>query len=298
MTVGAVVSAALLSGCLAPPPPPSSRGSERGPEYVALGDSWVSAPLVPDLTGTPIDCGQSSQNSPRLVAQELGITRFVDASCGGAKTKHLYEAQKPALGGLLGVAPPQLDALSRDTTLVTIGIGGNDVRFPNTALECINIVPIPLGPPPFGQPCRDHLTAGGADPLREKIAETRPMIDRALRDVRRRAPRAEVYVIGYPTALPHSGPGCWPTVPLLEPDVVYLRERYQEMNRMLARSARANGVHFVDTYTTSIGHDVCQPTGTAWINGATFDPPALPMHPNAMSLRETARLIVEAIRST
>ena len=291
------VLVAVLTGCLPSPPPPAAQVRETGPRYVSLGDSWISGPLVPDMVGTPIDCARSSQNAASLVAAQLGIERFVDVSCGGAKIEHLTEPQKPALRGLLGIAPPQLDALTKDTTLVTIGIGGNDVKFPNTAIACANLLPVPLGPPPFGQPCRDRLTAGGTDEVAERIAQTAPRLRRALREVRHRAPRAQILVIGYPTALPQDGPGCWPRVPLLAPDVEYLRARFEDMNEMMRAAARSAGATFVDTYSTSAGHDVCQPVGTAWVNGVTFDPPAAPMHPNALSYRHSAQLIVDAVRA-
>ena len=32
--------------------------------YVALGDSYTSAPLVPNQHGEPIDCGRSDQTIP------------------------------------------------------------------------------------------------------------------------------------------------------------------------------------------------------------------------------------------
>jgi hypothetical protein len=267
--------------------------SER---YVSLGDSWISGPLIPDLVGNPIDCARSSNNAPSLAARELGIADFVDVSCGGARTVHLHEPQKPALGGLLGIARPQLDALDATTTLVTLGIGGNDVRFPETAIRCANFLPIPLGPPPFGQPCVEMMTAGGVDRVSARIAETRPRIDRALAEIRRRSPGARVFVIGYPGAIPDTGPGCWPQVPILEPDMRYLRDKFKEMNAMLAAAARRAGARFIDTYASSIGHDVCRPTGVAWVNGVTLDPPAFPLHPNGMSHANTARLIVRAVR--
>jgi hypothetical protein len=39
--------------------------------YLALGDSYTSAPLVPNQHGQPIDCGRSDHNYPSLVAQEF-----------------------------------------------------------------------------------------------------------------------------------------------------------------------------------------------------------------------------------
>lgn len=291
---GAVVLLAMgVAACAASPAPQPA----TGPRYVALGDSWISGPLVPDISGQPLDCGRSTQNSPSVIARELGFQRFVDASCGGAKTDDLTKSQRTTLRGLFGTTPPQLDALTADTTLVTIGIGGNDINFSSTALKCVNLLPFPLGPPPFGQPCVERLTASGVDQVAAKIAATRPKIDEALAAIRQRAPRAAIYLIGYPTALPDTGPGCWPTAPILEPDVRYLRDKFKEMNRMLQDAATAARVHFVDTYTSSIGHDICQPVGTAWVNGATLEPMALPMHPNAMSHANTARLVVEAVRN-
>lgn len=45
----------------------------QGAVYVALGDSYTSAPLVPNQHGEPIDCGRSDHNYPSLVAQALGV---------------------------------------------------------------------------------------------------------------------------------------------------------------------------------------------------------------------------------
>lgn len=299
--IGIVGTVALLAvvaaACGAAPPPLSAEGADvsvAAGRYVSMGDSWVSGPLITDFVGTPIDCGQSSRNWPRLVAAALAVERFRDVSCGGADTDDLWEPQEPTLG-IFGDAPPQLDALTADTTLVTIGIGGNDAKFASTALKCVNLLPFPLGPPPFGQPCRDRLTEDGVDSVTEKIAEAREKVDEAFAEIRRRAPRARVLVIGYPTALPQAGPGCWPRVPILPVDVEYLRQRFEDMNAMLAAATARAGFEFVDTYTSSVGHDVCQPTGTAWVNGATLEPLALPMHPNEYSHQHTAGLVLERL---
>ena len=64
-----------------------------GGVYVALGDSYMSAPLVPNQRGDPIDCGRSDHNYPSLVAAAFGFGTFVDVSCGSAETKHMTEQQ-------------------------------------------------------------------------------------------------------------------------------------------------------------------------------------------------------------
>src|SRR5258708_24306794 len=92
--------------------------------YVALGDSYTSAPVIPNQHGDPIDCGRSDHNYPSLVAEALGAATFVDVSCGSAETKHMTEPQTGLPLG--GTNPPQFNALRPDATLVTVGIGGND----------------------------------------------------------------------------------------------------------------------------------------------------------------------------
>jgi len=74
-------------------------------------------------------------------------------------------------------------------------------------------------------------------------------------------------VVGYPVILPNSGSGCWPVVPIAFGDVPYLRGVEKALNAMLAAVAAANNATFVDTYTASIGHDVCQDPGTKWVEG-------------------------------
>lgn len=293
--VTALVLGAVLAGCASSAPPIERPGATGPTRYVALGDSWVSGPLVPDPIGTPIDCGRSSRSFPWLLAESLDVAQFADVSCGGAKIRDLTRSQKATFGGR---PAPQFAALTPDTTLVTIGIGGNDVKFPDFAIDCANLIAIELGPPPFGRPCSVGLTENGVDEVSRRIQETRPRLDAALAGIRRRAPLAEVYVIGYPVALPDAGSGCWPRVPILPPDVEYLRAKYIEMNAMLADAAQVAGYHFVDTYAASIGHDVCQPVGTAWVNAITFEPNGIPMHPNSLSHANTASVVAGQVRAS
>ncbi len=50
---------------------------------------------------------------------------------------------------------------------------------------------------------------------------------------------------------------------------------------MVIRSAaQSGGATYVDTYTSSIGHDACKAPGTAWVNGIIPTSPAYPLHPN------------------
>ena len=129
VTLG-VVALAGLSGCDSgtsaanvetSASPSATAAAPAGPTYVALGDSYTAAPGVP-TTEQESGCLRSSGNYPSLVAAALG-RELVDVSCSGASTPSLVEGQR--VGD--GTAAPQLDALTPDTSLVTLGVGGNDL---------------------------------------------------------------------------------------------------------------------------------------------------------------------------
>src|SRR5215467_15609307 len=105
--------------------PAASAAGASGPSYVALGDSYTSGPLIPHQTGNPAGCLRSTHNYPSLVAAALGAVSFTDASCAGATTADMT-AQQAVAGG---VNPPEVNTVSAGTTLVTLGVGGNDVGF-------------------------------------------------------------------------------------------------------------------------------------------------------------------------
>lgn len=255
--------------------------------YVALGDSYASGPLIPLQTGKPLGCARSDHNYPQLAAQKMGIADFVDVSCGGATTDNLAEPQAVP-GGLNG---PQLDALDETTGLVTMTMGGNDIGFGQIVSECATRSPLQ----PLGSACKDFFTSGGTDQLAERIAATAPKIADALSAISHRAPHARVALVGYPTILPDTGPGCFPLVPFSPGDVAYLREVEKQLNAMIEAAAEAHDATFVDTYEPTIGHDVCQLPGTKWVEGLVPTAPAAPVHPNALGMEAMAVAVAEAV---
>jgi hypothetical protein len=117
-----------------------------------------------------------------------------------------------------------------------------------------------------------------------------------LADIRQRAPHARILLIGYPDLLPETGNGWWPLVPIAHGDVPYLRNVEISLNAMLAATAAKAGVGYVDTYTGTIGHDACQPSGVKWVEGLIPTSLAVPMHPNASGGHAMARLILAVLR--
>jgi lysophospholipase L1-like esterase len=256
--------------------------------YVALGDSYTAAPLGVNELGPPAACLRSARSYPALVAAALHPAGFTDVSCYGAHTQDMLAAQPT----LTGANRPQLSALSRRDSLVTLQIGGNNVGFGEVLATCAALSLTD----PWGAPCRAHYTAGGTNRLARAIAALRPDIAAVLAQVRRRAPRARVLLLGYPDLLPARGTGCWPEVPVARGDVAYLRGEEVALNQMLAAQAARAGDTFVNTYAASVGHDACQPGGVKWVEGLIPSSLALPFHPNAAGERAMAREVLAALR--
>jgi lysophospholipase L1-like esterase len=251
--------------------------------YVALGDSYTASPLTGTNAGPPPGCFRSVNNYPHLTATALGA-QLTDASCSGATTKEFSAAQQTDAG----TNPAQYSALAKDTKLVTVGIGGNDIGFSEIVKSCLSATP-------FGTPCKDHYTAGGTDELRQRINALGGKLAGVLKEVHRRSPDARVALVGYPSVLPATGPGCYPAVPITPGDVAYLRGVLADLNTRIQRSADAGGATFVDTYTSTVGHDICQAPGTKWIEGLVPTAPAAPVHPNAQGSAALSRAVVSTL---
>lgn len=278
--------------------------------YVALGDSYTAAPLSSVPAGTPggsyyydgddnpYTCGQSDTNYPRQIARWLGLCTttydvpnaglepthpaFVDISCGGAKTTDMWTSQTISYGGS---NPRQLDAfegIDREAVeLVTIGIGGNDVGFGRLQTECVE-----KPNTPGGSPCSENPEL--VMEIQSAIGELSGRLTALVAEVHRLAPNADILLFGYPALLPEepvlSGlpEGCWPYIPILPKDVTYLRNVEKALNDTIRNASAGAFTHYVDWYKASIGHDMCQPPGIAWVNGVVLAPPSFPVHPNVL----------------
>jgi lysophospholipase L1-like esterase len=252
--------------------------------YVAMGDSYTAAPLVPS-TDTSNGCLRSSGNYPALVAAAMPSATFVDVSCSGADTSSLTGAQQTNSGP----QRPQFDALSRRTDLVTIGIGGNDSNLFGTLVGTCSQL---RDSDPSGSPCRERLTAAGNDPIGTALREIRSHVREAVAGIRDRAPDAIVVVVGYPQIVPASGT-CPQLLPLATGDYAYgrrLNKGLADAVRLGARQADA----YVDVFAASAGHDIC--AADPWINGIRTDPSrALAFHPFAEEQQAVAGLVLDAL---
>lgn len=274
-----VLAGAVLVFSIAP-----GASAAQNDVYVALGDSAASGPLVPNQVIPDLGCWRSDHNYAHLTAQAIGARTLRDVTCSGAKTTDMYQRQSTELGSVA----PQLDALSQDTTLVTVQIGGNDVGLTGFIEDCLNLLP-----PPVGDACNDDYMVNGQDSWRVKTDALRPTLVQLAADIRARAPQARIFMVGYATYAPPNG--CYPRVPIIKADANYIRATLQYFNLMLAQQAAAAGAGFIDLQTPSVGHDPCTGAGTRWIEPYVPANPAAPFHPNANGMRGFATAVTAAV---
>jgi lysophospholipase L1-like esterase len=288
----AVACLAVLTACDDGPPPatvgatagssPATEAAKRA-TYVALGDSYTAAPGVPQ-TEQQSGCLRSNGNYPTLLAHQLQM-KFVDVSCVGATTAALTGAQ--SAGG--HVLPAQFAALGRHTSLVTLGIGGNDLDLFQTAIGMCGQFALNH---PKGSPCRDYYEADGKkkDPLLDKIDRIGARVTKALEEIHRRAPKAQVVLVGYPQPVPARG--TCRILPLAAGDYPFARSILSALDAALEKAAAKGRAIYIDMEKASRGHDVCA-GADAWINGVNTDiARALAFHPFAAEQQAVADLIL------
>lgn len=290
-TVIATSALLLLAGCAdgareetAGAPPGESSGGirEEGAEastsitdvYIALGDSYAAmGGRDQPLRGEPF-CLRSSGNYPELLHAEV-----TDLTCQGAVTGDLLEPR--TLGER--TLPAQVDALTEDTTLVTLSIGGNDLGFGEVA-GCI----------------RERIVGENADDCVDLLGETigeqldqlPPQLDRVHEAIRDRAGDAQVVVTGY---LPLVSAGDCPELgDVSEADRRWAVELTGQINETVREAAERHDALFV-LPDDADEHTSCAPPQQRWadIQGQQTD--AYPLHPTSAGHEAMATAVRDAL---
>lgn len=232
-TVGAVLSA----------PAPAQAAGES---YVALGDSYSAGNGTREKLD---DCWRSSLAYPSLLAAQRGYALDLRA-CSGAT--------------VADVSAVQLDALSADTDLVSISVGGNDAGFADVLTECAL--------PGWASDCDEAI-----DGAQAHIADQLPgSLSGLYAAIRSRAPYAQVVVVGYPRIF--MGEDCNALTFFSPEEEARLNQTADQVNATTRAAATAAGFGFADPTSAFTGHAVCD--DPEWINGLS-DPIDDSYHPNA-----------------
>jgi lysophospholipase L1-like esterase len=275
-------AAATLSLALAPAATAQDKpGPFAGGRMVGLGSSFAAGsgfgPLKPD---TPQRCGRSIDNYATLVAEKLRML-LVDVACGGATTAHVL--------GPWNELPPQIDAVTADTALVTITVGGNDIGYVGylIAQSCKVRGPIALGA--AGTTCPEVPVPG---------EETWFRLENNLKaiagEVRRRAPQARLVFVQYLGMVPTFECAESPLSPEAAREARAIATRLAQVTE---RAARQSGAMVIDLTQPARKRLPCGGP-TAWVagwpagykQGDTF-----PWHPTRVGHDAIAQEIVKQL---
>jgi lysophospholipase L1-like esterase len=281
---GTVLALAFTTAFWATTPALAFADDDITQEYVALGDSFAAGPLI--LPQEELDpCFRSTVDYAHVLARSLGVRTFRDVTCSSATTANILDTpQKADLPGL-PAKPPEIEALTSHTTLVTVTIGANDIGLAGIALTCFNLLP-----PPAGKSCKATQTAGGVDRGAQAVDSVAGRLGDTLDAIHDRSPDARVIITSYARYLPHNG--CYPEQPVWPEDANYIQGLVNRLGDLTARVAEDHDAEYVDFIGPGAGHDGCNLTAN-WDNilvpGTTLG--IVPLHPTALGERNFARIL-------
>jgi lysophospholipase L1-like esterase len=209
-------------------------------DYVAMGDSYSSGAGAPPY-GL---CFTSAHSYAPLWAASHPVSSFLFVACGGVTSQQIG---------------PQYLALSGRTDLVSITIGGNDVGFIDVVLTCAT------GSDAQCTAAVDRAVATGRSVLPGRL-------DTVYSTIKRKAPKAEVVVLGYPHLVEPAGTCLSPR------KRADLNRGADALDEVISARAAAADVHYVDARDRFAGHGACGPA--PWINPFNAAQLIESFHPN------------------
>ncbi|HEV7648786.1 MAG TPA: SGNH/GDSL hydrolase family protein [Actinophytocola sp.] len=232
--IAAFVAVATAAGIAVP-----AFAAEAAPgKYVALGDSYASGLGAGDY-GDSGDCKRSANAAPVLWANSHGPSAFDFAACSGAVTSDVLNNQ--------------ISAVTADTELVTIAIGGNDAGFADVMTDCN------LG-------SDDSCVSRNQEAQAFAQSELPGRLNSVYSAIRGAAPSARVVVLGYPHIYQLGGE-C--SVGLSETKRAAINQSADVLADVTSSAASGAGFDFVDGRTAFAGHEICA-SGEAWLHSITF----------------------------
>jgi len=248
------------------------------PVYVALGSSFAAgAGLGPLQTAGPLLCARSVNGYPSQLARRRGLP-LVDMSCGGAVARHLLHGGQFFQG-------PQIRVIGRETRLVTITVGGNDVGYVGD-LQMLAARPSNTL---LGWLAR-RLWNGPAKSGDRNFAKLGSELLATIRTIHVLAPEAKIVVITYPAILPPVG--TCPGLQLTAAEVDQMRVVGDQLAEVTRAAAKQGGALLVDMHRLGAAHHAC--SAVPWTKGAT-DLLKAPFHPTLAGAKATAEAISKAL---
>lgn len=257
----------------------------RPTSVVVLGDSYASgtgAGAYQD--GTAGNCWRSNNSYGEQVAARLRaqgrLTSLTNVSCSGAATADLSRPFKDR--------PAQLDALKRDTGLVLLTIGTNDIDYAAYGGTCIQA----------------DCTGAPTEAILAKLPAMRANVSALLTEVKKRSPYARVVLVGYGRQVSTSDNPPGATLDPICGDGILTAAERREGNKVAdgldaaLRSAAAYRAEYASPFAYPDrfnGHALCE-AGAPFLRG--FDAlapgqegPEAVFHPNQQGQAALATLV-------
>jgi lysophospholipase L1-like esterase len=226
--------AGLAPAAVAAPPGPALAAADT--RYVALGDSYAAGVgATPDpATGA---CRRSDSSYPALWAARNSPASFTNVACSGATSGE--------------VVAKQVRTVARDTSLVTITVGGNDTGFGPVLATCSTA--------PDDETCFRAIRAGERA---ARFVAPGGLISTIV-GVRLQAPDATILVLGYPRLF-EPGASCDVSGVPNAARRAALNRAADTLDASLADAAQRFRGEFVDVRGAFAGHGLC--SADPWIN--------------------------------
>jgi lysophospholipase L1-like esterase len=264
-SVAMVIGMVLALGAAAGPVSAAASPPKKGDKYVSLGSSIASGfGISVQSTG----CGRSNRSYGPLIAARYEL-ELVDVSCGAALISHVVDTPQ-------GENPPQIGAVTPDTKLITVAVGGNDIVYNGTAVGC-------------GDPAT--VCTAPAD-LDARIASAETALTDMLDRLEVAAPKATVVFVTYPREVPRTG-NC-PELSFTDEEVATVRSMGEQLEAMFVSVAKRRGIVFVDPYVARGDHTGCAPASKRWTAGNIADD-GFAYHPTAIGHEVMAKMIWKAL---
>ena len=258
---------------------------------VVLGDSYASGTGAGSYQdGTAGNCWRSDNSYGEQVAARLRaagrLGSFANVSCSGAATADFSRPFKDR--------PAQLDALKRDTNLVLLTVGTNDIDYATYGGICIQA----------------DCTGAPTEAILARLPQMGGNVTALLTEIHKRSPHARVVVVGYGRQVSTSDNPAGATLdPICGEGILTTAERAQGNQvadgidatlRSAVTKATYKGVKatFASPFSrpgTFDGHALCE-SGTPFLRG--FDAlapgqegPEAVFHPNQQGQTALASLV-------